>query len=134
MVINLNEPFAQYTAQVPWHTPATSEIEPQALALHLQLTNIFMLLALLALVCCWTSSAGVARRYLVAVAIADLGHIWVAYKTTGPEYFWNPAGWNDLTWGNVGVSIFLHVNRWLTVAGLFGTLGVAGVANAKKTQ
>jgi hypothetical protein len=33
--------------------------------------------------------------------------------------------------GNVGVSLFLHVNRLATVAGLFGKLG-AGVSHSKK--
>jgi hypothetical protein len=40
----------------------------------------------------------------------------------GSAAFWDVSGWNDLVWGNVGASLFLHVNRWATVLGLFGPL------------
>lgn len=37
--------------------------------------------------------------------------------------FWNFAEYNDLMWGNVAASAFLHVNRVATVLGVFGRFG-----------
>jgi hypothetical protein len=73
----------------------------------------------------------VARRYCLAVAVADYGHIYATYKAVGPEYFWNFAGWNDTTIGNVGVSVALNVVRLATVAGVFGRIGGSGNGKVK---
>ncbi|KAF7527150.1 hypothetical protein G7054_g10569 [Neopestalotiopsis clavispora] len=67
-----------------------------------------------------------ARGYLAVVALADLGHIYASYAAMGPEAFWDYSGWNHMIWGNVGVSAFLHLNRLLTLLGVFGPV----VANA----
>jgi hypothetical protein len=88
----------------------------------MQINNIFLLLAAMAVICCWTTHASISRWYLIAVALGDLGHIYATYCGMGPAAFWDVSGWNDLVWGNVGASLFLHVNRWATVLGLFGPL------------
>lgn len=54
------------------------------------------------------------------IALGDLGHIYSSYKVMGPEIFWNFNEYNDMMWGNIGVSAFLHVNRLATVFGVFG--------------
>jgi len=100
----------------------TTSFQPQAQIITMQLANVFLLLAALAYICCWTSHVKVARWYLVAVAFADYGHIYAVYAGLGAEAFWNVGQWNDTVWGGVGVSAFLNVNRWLTVLGLFGRL------------
>lgn len=41
----------------------------------------------------------------------------------GPKVFWNFNEYNDMMWGNIGVSAFLHVNRLATVLGVFGRVG-----------
>lgn len=92
---------------------------PPAEMLTLLLGNVYFLLALLALVCIWTPYRPVAHWYLLAVAVADLGHIHATYRVWGPA-FWDLNQWNDMMYGNVGVSAFLHVNRLATVIGVFG--------------
>jgi hypothetical protein len=95
-------------------------LTPQAEVLVLQWANIFVLLAGMAVVCCWTLHADIVKKYLFVVAIADLGHIWSVYRSLGSAYFWSLGEWNDLIWGAVGVSVFLNINRWATLLGLFG--------------
>lgn len=123
----MSDPFRIFHSQAP-NFPITEEaFIPQALGLTLQLNNVLLLLAPMALICCWTKHPEIAKWYLISVAVADLGHIYAVYKAVGPQYFWNFGEWNDMTWGNVGVSGFLHVNRLATVAGLFGRTGVLDV-------
>lgn len=121
--------------QVPAAPAAASDLTPQALVLTLQMGNVLLLLAALALICCWTPRAATSRWYLVAVAFADYGHIYGTYAGMGREAFCDVRGWNDAVWGAVGASAFLNVFRWLTVLGVFGGLteetGGVGVA-AKK--
>lgn len=116
----LNDPTDYYVRQHFDVKLQQIPLTPQSHVLVLQWANIFVLLAGMALVCCWTSHADVAKRYLFIVAIADLGHIWSVYKVLGDEYFWNFAEWNDLLRGAVGVSMFLNINRWATLLGAFG--------------
>ena len=85
------------------------------------MANVLLLLAPIAIICCWTNNPGVTICYLTAVAFADLGHIYAVYRG-GSDYFWDVSSWNDMTWGNVGVSAFLHVNRLLTVLRVFGKI------------
>lgn len=113
-----------YAAQVP-NAPlsaADHHIPPQALVLLLQLVNVYLLLAAIAVICSWTSHASVARWYLIAVALADYGHIWACYRGVGPDVFWDVGKWNDMLWGGVAVSAGLNALRWLTVLGAFGAL------------
>lgn len=76
------------------------------------------------MVCCWTTSRSVVRGYLAAVALADLGHIYAVYRVLEPEVFWDLGQWNDMMWGNAGVSGFLHANRVATLLGLYGKIGL----------
>lgn len=96
------------------------------LGLTLQLGNVFALLAAIAIICTHTTHSEIIKRYLVVVAFADLGHIYAGYRTLGADVFWDVTQWNDMAWGNIFFSLFLHLNRWLTVAGFFGKV----VANA----
>lgn len=93
---------------------------PQAEALTLQMLNVLLLLAPMALICCWTLNPTTTKAYLFAVALADYGHIYATYRGVGAEYFWNVGGWNDMVWGNVGVSGVLNVLRLATLVGAFG--------------
>ncbi|KAL4971775.1 hypothetical protein BDW66DRAFT_145463 [Aspergillus desertorum] len=115
--------------QVP-SSPAPKELKVGAssFALAYQLANVYALLALLgAGVLYVTSEPKVLRNYLVALAIGDVGHIFVTYLAIGPEQFFDVRGWNALTWGNIGVTGFLLVNRLLYLMGVFGYAeGIAG--------
>ncbi|OTA98926.1 hypothetical protein M426DRAFT_325585 [Hypoxylon sp. CI-4A] len=138
----LRDPASFYAAQAPpFPAPdaaassSTPPVPAEGLVLLLQLTNVYLLLAALAVLCSWTSHASVARWYLVAVALADYGHVWACYRGVGPDVFWDPSRWNDMLWGGVAVSAVLNVARWLTVLGAFGALRDArGPAGAKKFE
>lgn len=122
----LRDPWACYLAQVPesdlsaMKVGSENSFPPQARLLVRLLANVYLLLALLAVICIWTPHRSVAIYYLLAVALADLGHIYATYIVWGSA-FWDLNQWNDMMWGNVGVSAFLHVNRLATVLGVFGT-------------
>ena len=45
------------------------------------------------------------------------------YAGLGAKVFWDLGGWNDMVWGNVGVSVFLNLVRWGTLLGWFGVVG-----------
>lgn len=117
----MSDPYQFFSDQVPEVVAGSPPVSPQALAMTLQMGNVYLLLAALAVVCCWTTHTPVVRWYLISVALADLGHIYGTAKGMGPA-FWDLGTWNDMVWGNVGASAFLHINRWLTVLGLFGSL------------
>src|SRR4051812_32963338 len=97
----LKDPRAFFTQQTPVAAATIVPFPPQALAQSLQIANIFLLLALLALVCTCTASASVSRNYLLAVAVADWGHIYASYRAMGAEAFWDVGAWNSMAWGNV---------------------------------
>lgn len=63
------------------------------------------------------------KWYLFMVACGDIGHIYGCYKVMGPEVFWDFGGYNDMMWGNVGLTVFLNINRLATLAGVFGKIG-----------
>ena len=69
----MSDPFRFYSGQAPNHVINEAEFSPQALALTLQMGNVLLLLAGIALICCWTTHASIARWYLIVVALADLG-------------------------------------------------------------
>ncbi|KAL4970051.1 uncharacterized protein BDV14DRAFT_164199 [Aspergillus stella-maris] len=112
---------AAVAAGVAPTAPKEVEIHATSVALAYQLANLYGLLAILgAGVIHATSEPKVLRNYLVALAVADVGHIYVTYLAMGPELFFDVAGWNVLTWGNVGATAFLFVNRILYFLGVFG--------------
>ncbi|KAL6237088.1 hypothetical protein BDW75DRAFT_238710 [Aspergillus navahoensis] len=116
-------------------SPAPRELEVHAtsFALAYQLANVYGLLALLgAGVLYATLEPKVLRNYLVALAIGDVGHIYVTYLAMGPELFFDVRGWNALTWGNIGVTGFLFVNRLLYLLGVFGYAEGIPVRELKK--
>jgi hypothetical protein len=116
------DPFRFFADQVPHHSLTQADFSPQALSMTMQIVNIFLLLAAIGIICCWTTHVSIVRWYLIAVALGDLGHIYATAVGMGPAAFWDVNGWNHIVWGNVGASIFLHVNRLATLLGLFGPL------------
>ncbi|KAF3926807.1 hypothetical protein ABW20_dc0100977 [Dactylellina cionopaga] len=94
--------------------------DPSASAI-LSLANVFLLLAGAQFLCCHVSSEPrIARAYILIVTFADYGHIWAAYKGIGYELLVNPKEWNDVTFGNIGISVILNMMRIAYLAGLFG--------------
>lgn len=135
-MVTLREPEKYYLDQVPNTTLASiagQTVPANGLGLTLQLGNVFALLAAIAVICTHTTHSEIIKRYLVAVAFADLGHIYSSYCALGDDVFWDFTQWNDMAWANICVSLFLHLNRWMTVAGLFGkVVGNADVAKKNK--
>lgn len=101
----------------------TPPLTPSVTIVAAQLGNVYLLLAMLAVVCCYaTNDPKVARNYLLVVAIADLGHVYSTYAGLGWDRFVDIGSWNDMIWGNVGSSIFLCINRVATLLGVFGSI------------
>lgn len=72
----------------------------------LQLGNCYGLLFLAAVAVLYTTTElKVVRNYLIALWIADIGHIAVCYIGLGYERFVDVASWNSMTWGNVGATV-----------------------------
>jgi hypothetical protein len=117
----MRDPLAYFINQVPGNdSPGTANFSPEALGVTLQLLNVLLLLAPVAVVCSFSRDPATAKGYLAAVALADYGHIYATYRSIGHDVFFDPSQWNDMIWGNVGVSVALNVMRWSTVFGAFG--------------
>jgi hypothetical protein len=85
---------------------------------------VFLLLAGMAVLCTViTRDTNVTKWYLIMVACGDIGHMYANYAVMGSQVFWDFGQYNEIMWGNVAVTLFLHVNRLATLAGLFGKLG-----------
>ena len=108
------------SAQVPSRIPsipltATSQV------LALQLGNVYGLLGMIGVgVLYFTSEAAVVKNFLLACAIADVGHLWATYHVIGYANFIDVKNWNQLAWGNIGVTAFLLLTRVLYLSGAFG--------------
>lgn len=128
--VGIINPGAQhyFTRQLPpdllYTTKTTQppEFSPQAETVTLQLVNVFLLLAGLAVVCCFSKDKWTVKGYCVVVGLADYGHIWSIYKGLGAEAFWEFGKWNDLVWGGVLASALLNLVRWGVVFDAFGRL------------
>ncbi|KAI1190554.1 hypothetical protein F5B17DRAFT_62615 [Nemania serpens] len=135
-ITTLQDPFTFYAKQAQNHELSTgpASFPPQAQILTLQLVNVYLLLAAMAVICSWTTHASVARSYLAAVSLADYGHIWACYVGVGLDLLLQPAEWNDMLWGSVGVSLFLNAVRLLTLAGVFGPVKESQEGPVKKKK
>lgn len=72
------------------------------------------------------------RNYLIALAIADIGHVYATYIAMGWDAFVDVGAWNALTWGNIGATGFLFVNRVLYFMGVFGQAKAPKIAGKKE--
>ncbi|KAK4175412.1 hypothetical protein QBC36DRAFT_379388 [Triangularia setosa] len=120
--------YDYFTRQLPpdlvYTTKSTQPpaFPPQAELITLQLVNVLLLLAGVAVVCCFSRDRFTVKGYCVAVAFADYGHIWAIYKALGSEAFWEFGKWNDMVWGGVAASALLNLVRWGVVFDVFGKL------------
>lgn len=90
--------------QVPLETQLTYSANSRAVAW--QLGNLYLLLAMIGLaVLNTTSEVKVVRSYLVALWVADIGHIAACYFALGQANFMDLGSWNAMTWGNVAVTV-----------------------------
>ncbi|PMD57463.1 uncharacterized protein K444DRAFT_614868 [Hyaloscypha bicolor E] len=89
--------------------------------LALQLGNIYLLLAMVAVAVLYsTTEPKVVRNYVIALWLADIGHIATTGYVMGYDKFIDLANYNPTTWGNVGLTAFLCATRTAYLLGLFG--------------
>lgn len=94
----------EQTTSSPASHPAM--VDDNARLVALQLGNTYGLVFLVASAVLYTTSEiRVVRNYLVACWLADISHVYVCYHVLGWDSFVDVAGWNSLTWGNVGVTV-----------------------------
>jgi hypothetical protein len=57
------------------------------------------------------------------MVVGDAVHLYVYGMAMGKEVVQSWQGWNDLTWGNLGITTFLLVSRlsWFAMVGLTGS-------------
>ncbi|KAE8147801.1 hypothetical protein BDV25DRAFT_27337 [Aspergillus avenaceus] len=100
--------------------PAT--IHPHSIVLAGQLGNIYALLGFLSFILLYsTRDPKVLRNYVLAYCFSDINHLYATYRGVGWDTFVDPRAWdNVLTWGNIGLTVFMFVNRVLYLCGVFG--------------
>ena len=88
---------------------APSRLQPitvNAKMVALQLGNIYLLLAMVGVAVLYTTTeAKVVRNYVIALLIADIGHVAVTCHVMGYERTLDVANWNAMAWGNIGATV-----------------------------
>ncbi|KAK3388948.1 hypothetical protein B0T20DRAFT_424868 [Sordaria brevicollis] len=79
-----------------------------------QLGNMYFLAFLVGVGVLYSSSEiKVVKSYLVALAIADVGHMMITAEALGWDGTVDVRGWNAMTWGNLGVTVsFCPSSNW----------------------
>jgi hypothetical protein len=82
------------------------KLSPNATVVALQLGNMYLLAGLVAIgVLYSTSEPKVVRNYLIALWLADIGHVGITYYILEYERFVDVANWNAMAWGNIGITV-----------------------------
>lgn len=90
--------------QLP-NTSANQKTTPSAIVTCMQLGNVYLLLGMCAVGVLWqTTDVKVLRNYVVALAIADIGHLYITYVVMGQAFF-DVMGWNTTAAGNIGITV-----------------------------
>ncbi|KAH7358143.1 hypothetical protein B0T11DRAFT_100304 [Plectosphaerella cucumerina] len=117
--------------QAPITAPLVSSVHARVVAL--QLGNLYLLMAMVGLaVLSTTSEVKVVRNYIIALWIADLGHIFACWLAMGDAFF-DVARWNAMAWGNVGMTLFLCLTRSGWLLGFFGPDAVTDKPTVKRS-
>lgn len=98
------------TSCTPLSTHPTNELPISALAslLLTQTASLYLMHALITMLVLRAVRPGdrgylsVWRSVMLAIAVADAGHLWALYESS-PEEFWNLAGWRSEDWINYGI-------------------------------
>ncbi|KAB8236880.1 hypothetical protein ETB97_005749 [Aspergillus alliaceus] len=104
------------------NVPPPESIHPSSVVLAGQLGNIYAVLGLISFLVLYSAdNPKVLRRYVMAYCFSDVNHLYATYRGLGWATFVDPWAWqNVLTWGNVGMTVFMLVNRVLFLLGVFG--------------
>ncbi|KAH7628653.1 hypothetical protein SMAC4_09056 [Sordaria macrospora] len=121
------------------HPPSSSQstaYPPASRTTTRQLGNMYFLAFLVGIGVLYSPcELKVVRNYLIALWVADLGHMLITAEALGWEGTVDVRGWNAMTWGNLGVTMFLFLTRTAYLMGLFGPDRPRTVVmGAKKTE
>jgi hypothetical protein len=111
-------------------------LSDQARIVAQQLGNAYGLLFMLGVAVLDTSTElKVVRNYLVALLLADIGHVGLTIVALGARRFAAVGEWNAMTWGNVGFTVCLNVpllSHTLHVSGIMYIVhGASGSAHRR---
>ncbi|KAL7822807.1 hypothetical protein V8C26DRAFT_387533 [Trichoderma gracile] len=105
--------------QIPQDRPLAAS-ENSVVMAH-QLGNMYLAMCFVGLALFRTTSeARVIRSYLVALLLADAGHVGFTWYGMGTDRFMDVSGWNAMAWGNLGATLFLAFTRIAYLSGMFG--------------
>ncbi|CAK7208982.1 hypothetical protein SBRCBS47491_000282 [Sporothrix bragantina] len=91
-------------------------LSDQARLVAQQLGNAYGLLFMVGVAVLYTSTElKVVRNYLVALLIADVGHVGLTIIALGPDRFAAVGEWNAMAWGNIGFTVCLQGSRALSL-------------------
>lgn len=79
-----------------------------------------------------TTEAKVARNYIIALWLADIGHVAITCYIMEFERVIAVASWNAMAWGNIGATAFLFLIRSAYLLGLFGPDQIPPVVDQEK--
>ena len=85
------------------HNPTASDNQSGNLYLLLSLLGLFILNT--------TTEPRVVHAYILALLIGDIGHVAASVYVMGYDATIDVGKWNDMAWGNIGVTIFLFFCR-----------------------
>lgn len=92
--------------QIPQEKPLVAS--ENSIVLAHQLGNMYLGMCLVGLsLFLSTSEVKVIRSYLVALLIADAGHVGFTWYGMGSGRFFDVSGWNAMAWGNLGATVSL---------------------------
>ncbi len=113
----VNSQLPSASSSSAWAAPTW----PTTHVLALQLGNVYGLLAMIGVgILYQTTEPKVVRNFLVACAVADVGHLYVTCAVMGGKGFLDVGHWNAMAWGNIGITAGLLVTRVLYLVGAFG--------------
>ena len=96
-------------------------LTPNQLIVALQLGNTYLLVGLIGIAVLYTTaSPRVARRYILALLLGDIGHLVATYHGMGRDKFCDIANWNSMAWGNIGITGLIFLARCAYLLGLLG--------------
>ncbi|KAI9829401.1 MAG: hypothetical protein M1819_006338 [Sarea resinae] len=81
-------------------------LNPNEHVLALQLGNTYLLLGIIGVLVLYaTTDPKIARNYIFACWLGDIGHLAVTYHVLGRDKYFDVAGWNAMAWGNIGTTV-----------------------------
>ena len=114
--------------------PASHNLLPSETILVYQLSNLFLLVAVIELYVFYsTTDAKVVRALLTALWWGDLGHLGVTMWCMGLGKVVDVASWGVANWGNIAIPLFLCTMRTMYLFGDVLVTDMGVVAGRKQS-